>query len=258
MYPSFLDTDMSARAVGRMKMFYKDLIKMFGSHGMDFDFDICRRNIVLSRAQERFFADEILLKYPDTLCDGRVGEPDIAIPCLCAEIECKITSPSPAGSINFRTDYTTLSIKGKLDYLYVVADKSFENFAVLYFSDLTISDFRSPSKSSRDKSVMIKHRCMDRCTVIMGSVESVNKREIRKIQSDIVDISLKHISKVASFEKRILSAIPGTKMISSLTRSLDNELANFKKRISKLNIRMTKWRQKEEMYSIKMVPLPQP
>ncbi len=252
-----IDHKMASRAIIRMRKFYDDLSGVFEIYGMNLGFDISRRNMVMSGAQERFFADEIMSKYPDAICDGRSGEPDITIPSISSEIECKITSPGSRGNVNFRTDYITLASKGKLDFLYLIADNQFENFAVLYFRDITTNDFRVPSKSSRDKSEMIKHRCMDRCTSVIGDVVSINKREIDKINRKISKISEDHQKKVDNLNSKICLLSPGTVKHSKTLKSLQDELLKFSKRVLKLNNRVSSWQQKNEMFSIKMVPLNQ-
>ena len=108
-------------------------------------------------------------------------EPDIYLEDLNKELECKLTSPHKSGTIAFQSDYETLEKKGKLDYLYVVADKLFKNFAVIHYRDLTIEDFRGLSSGARGKTQMKKYAAHDRAEVLLGRFESINDRELSKL-----------------------------------------------------------------------------
>lgn len=174
----------SIEALKKMKKFHDDLSSLMYSHDFDLLENLGRRNILLSQAQEKFFADVLSKKF-DVRNDGRTGEPDIVIESLGREIECKLTSPQKKGNISFQTDYETLVKKGSLDYLYVVADKEFEKFAVIHYEDLKISDFRALSPGARGKTQLMKHRAHDRANVLVGSMSSVNKRELDKLSKKL-------------------------------------------------------------------------
>ena len=169
-------------AIESMSQFHDDIVKTYQRHGMDLLDNLGRRNIVMSQAQEKFFAMALSKKFDKVINDGRTGRPDIVIESIGKELECKLTSRHKSGSISFQSDYRTLSAKGSLDYLYVISDPNFEKFAVLHFIGLTTDDFRPLSSSSRGKVAMCKHKGMKKCNVLFGNVTSMNKTHIAKIK----------------------------------------------------------------------------
>ena len=172
---SYLSREMTYQAIAEMKSFHDKLKATYEENGMDFLEDIGRRNILMSRPQEKFFAAAISSKFTRTTSDGRTGQPDIIIPDIEKELECKITSPHKAGGWSLQTDYGTLQKKGELDYLYVLCDRDFENFAVFHFENLTIEDFKEPASGSRGKSPIIMSRAIHKCNILMGDIENRNK-----------------------------------------------------------------------------------
>jgi len=253
MHLDHLDREMVKRAVQRMQLFFRDLSGIYKVHGMDFDANTGRRNSMLSFAQERFFSDEIRFKYPDAKSDGRAGSPDIIISCSGFELECKLTSPNGKGAVTFRTDYSTLSRKGKLDYLYVIADHSLAKFAVMYFKDLTIDDFHKPCKGSREKSAMKKSACMGRCIPLMGSFEIINEKEIIKNREHIADLESQRDRKISILTAKLQSKRPGTAVRAKIENQINIQTARFNKKISDANERIDLWQQKEEMYRFNLV-----
>ena len=181
---SYITRECAISAVKKMMVFHEDLKQVFSKHGLNLLTDLGRRNILLSNAQERYFAAELSNMYI-AKNDGRTGEPDIIIEDLSRELECKLTSKHKSGAIVFQTDYETLEKKEKLDYLYVVANREFNEFAVIHYADLTINDFRSPSSGARGKSQMLKHAAHDRASVIIGEMVDLNCENIRKIEDKL-------------------------------------------------------------------------
>lgn len=186
---SYITNDMTSRALQKMHNFHSSLVSLYSDHGMDILEDLGRRNILMSRLQEKCFAEELSSKYPLTFSDGRTGLPDIVVPDLDRELECKLTSKHKSGAWSLQSDYETLQKKGKLDYLYVLASREFDAFAVLHFQDLTVDDFRSLSPGARGKVAMFKHRAMDRCTVLHGSVINKKELQLEKIRTKLSDPS---------------------------------------------------------------------
>jgi hypothetical protein len=140
----------------------------------------------MSSAQEEFFAQALSKSYSNVSSDGKTGEPDIMVGELNRELECKITTPTPKGGINLQTDYTTLGKKGSLDFLYVIADREFEKFVVLYYDSLTVDEFSVPSASSRGKSKLVKHIAEPKCSVLWGKVHSKNEIELKKLNKKLL------------------------------------------------------------------------
>lgn len=176
----FLTREDSIKALRKMKLFHDDLERVMNKHNFNLFENLGRRNILLSQAQEKFFADSLSEKY-EVSNDGRTGEPDIVIKSLDKELECKLTSPQKKGNISFQTDYETLEKKGSLDYLYVVADSAFKKFAVIHYENLKIKDFRKLSNGSRGKTQMMKHKTADRANVLVGKMINLNETEIEKL-----------------------------------------------------------------------------
>ena len=79
---SYITGEMAERAVTNMHKFHDELVKVYQKNGMDLLEDLGRRNILMSRPQEKFFAEELSRAYPGTHSDGRTGQPDIIIPSL--------------------------------------------------------------------------------------------------------------------------------------------------------------------------------
>jgi len=179
---SYITREMAQTAVTKMKQFHSDAVQLYQKHDMDLLDNLGRRNIVMSQAQEKFFAQTLSNYYPDVHADGKTGQPDIVIDFLGKELECKLTSRHKGGAISFQTDYTTLSQKGELDYLYIIADYNFEKFAVLHFVGLTVDDFRGVSNGSRGKVAMKKHAGMKKCNMLMGKATNLNDGHLEKLE----------------------------------------------------------------------------
>jgi len=173
---------MAQRALTKMKKFHQDLDRVFQDHGMNLKENLGRRNILLSQAQEKFFAEELSYHYDGVISDGRTGQPDIIIESLDKELECKLTSRNKSGAYSFQSDFETLQKKGSLDYLYVVADENFEKFTVLHYEGLTIDDFRHLSPGARGKVSMKKHAANKKLNRVFGDLTSMSKKNIDRIE----------------------------------------------------------------------------
>ncbi len=184
---SYITPDCAKLALKRMTSFHDELTELYHTHDMDLLRDLGRRNILMSRSQEKYFADELAKSYVGTHADGRTGQPDILIPALGRELECKLTSKHKSGAWSFQSDFETLSSKGELDYLYVLADEDFKGFAVLHFEGLTINDFRPLSNGARGKVAMYKHKGMKKCNVLVGNVVDLNQTNLSKLSRKLED-----------------------------------------------------------------------
>ena len=159
---------MAHSALQDMQGFYSELSNVYEKYDISIEEDLGRRNMLMSSLQEKMFANQIKKIYPTTRSDGKTGEPDIIIPELNSELECKLTSRNKSGSWALQTDYNTLKNKVKLDYLYVLASRDFTEFAVLFFEGLTCDDFHFPAPGSKGKSRMKLRSALEKCTVIFG------------------------------------------------------------------------------------------
>ena len=134
---TYIKKENVVNSLRKMQDFESDLDKIFKSYGLSLRENTGRRNILVSQAQEDFFARELANEGYDVTCSGKTGEPDITIHSLGRELECKLTS-SGNRSWPLQCDYTTLKKKGATDFLYVLSDDSFQSFAVLFFDSLGI------------------------------------------------------------------------------------------------------------------------
>jgi hypothetical protein len=200
---NYIDRSHASDALLKMREFHFDLERLHSDYGLCMLENTGRRNILMSSVQEEFFAAALSKNYVGVINNGKTGEPDILIGELSKELECKITTPSPTGGINLQTDYATLSKKGELDYLYVVADRAFEKFVVLHYKNLTKDDFAVPSSSSRGKAKLIKHVAENKCNVVWGNVRSKNEQELKKLEKKLKNCS----SAAPKTREKILSSI---------------------------------------------------
>ena len=203
---SYITREMAERALTKMRNFHADLDKIFQQHGMDLKENLGRRNILLSQAQEKFFAEELATQYEGVISDGRTGQPDIVITSLDKELECKLTSKTKSGAYSFQSDFETLQKKGSLDYLYVVADENFEKFTVLHYEGLTTKDFRHLSPGARGKVSMKKHAANKKLNKVYGDLASKSMKQIKRLEDllkrdDIPNYMRKKYDKSLSYWK---------------------------------------------------------
>ena len=166
----YVTREMSEAALEGMRGFYNELLELYGKYEIELEDDLGRRNMLMSSLQEKMFAKEISSVYKSAYSNGKTGEPDIVIPEIDSELECKLTSRNKSGSWQLQTDYNTLSNKGSLDYLYVLASRDFSEFAVLFFEGLTCEDFHYPSPGSKGKSRMKLATALKKCTAVYGDI----------------------------------------------------------------------------------------
>jgi len=164
-----------------MKEFYNELKSMYSSHGMNLEDNLGRRNILMSMVQEEFLARTLNKRYDSVVADGAPGKADIVIEDIDKEVECKLTTITKSGAISLQSDHDTLKQKGSLDYIYFIASPDFNDFAVIYFEDLTVDDFRPVANGSRGKVAMYKHKGMQKANLLWGAAKIKNVGELLKI-----------------------------------------------------------------------------
>jgi hypothetical protein len=162
-----------------MAQFNSDLTKLYQNYGLDVMSNTGRRNALLSAVQEEFFAQELRTKYPNAKCDGKTGYPDILIPEINVELECKLTSPTESGAISLQADHESLN--HSKDFLYVIANRDFTAFAVFLFQGLTQEDFSANIASSRGKVKMKKSSAFSKAHVLHGSFASRKEKFLAEI-----------------------------------------------------------------------------
>jgi len=169
---------MAVAALNKMQKFYVELESLYSRHSLDVNEDMGRRNILMSSLQEKYFAEVIAGVFPGTSANGKTGEPDIVIPALGRELECKLTSKNRSGAWALQSDYNTLARKGSVDHLYVLASDDFNDFAVLFFEGLTVEDFHPPASGSKGKSRLNWSVAIHKCTTVVGDVDDKSQKYI--------------------------------------------------------------------------------
>ena len=174
----YLTRGSAIKAVQNVVAFASDVSELYQRHGIDFTTDVGRQNILLSAAQEHFFANEIRDVVGACRNDGRTGEPDIIIEALDnRELECKVVCRGKKGSWHLQADRKCLEEEGRsLDFLYLLFDRTYDNVGVLLFQDLTFDDYKKPSPGSRGKSRMNKSTAFQKCIPLIGNF--IDKRDL--------------------------------------------------------------------------------
>jgi hypothetical protein len=236
----YITRDQAKETCKKLRNFYLGLKDYYFKSGLDIESNRGRRNILMSEPMEIFLAQELLRIFHKVESDGRTGKADICITHkdgTSIELECKLTSPHlSSGSVAFQTDYETLEKKGKLDYVYIVADETFEKFCFIYFKDLDLTDFRGLSPGARGKVQMYKHRGMKKATVLLGNVIDLKENMINKLEIELDDLMTEAREKLASMTEKIESLnetqnYDRSKLLSSYTYNKQM----YAKRINKLN-----------------------
>ena len=149
---------------------------MYGKYGIDLGSDVGRKNILISAAQEHFFAKAIESIVGSASSDGRTGMADIVIESLGdREVECKVVCRGKTGSWSLQADKATLERKGSCDFLYLLFDRTHENVAVLLFEDLVPDDFYDPAPGSRGKARLKKSSAFKKCAPLVGGFRNLRQ-----------------------------------------------------------------------------------
>ena len=246
---SYITREMVVNALSKMKLFHDKQHELHKEFGLDFVENTGRRNVIMSAAQEKFFAEEIASYFSDAISDGATGQPDIVIPSLGKELECKITTRRPKGGYSFQTDYETLKKKGKLDYLYVLASPDFQEFSVLFFEGLTIEDYSPVAPGSRGKVKMKKHSGMKKAQVLHGDVQVMNEIELNKQAARFFNAAIAAYQDVTDSNKKIWSCGPNAlKKKARLTKTLENKMARHSKKMQQIIDKTEYWQEADERY----------
>lgn len=177
----YLDRSSSIDAIKNIKSLFSELNGVYSKYGIDIDRDVGRKNILISAAQEHFFAQAIGSIVGECSNDGRTGMADIVIDSMDnKEVECKVLCQGKKGSWSFQADKATLERKGSCDFLYLLFDRSHENVAVFLFKDLVPADFHDPSPGSRGKARLRKSSAFKKCVPVVGSFTNLRRQWIEK------------------------------------------------------------------------------
>lgn len=187
----YLDRKNSVMAIKGIKSLFSELENVYSNYGVDISRDVGRKNILISAAQEHFFAVAISNIVKDCTADGRTGMADIVIGGLDnREVECKVVCKGKSGSWHLQADKASLERKGSCDFLYLLFDRTHENVAVFLFNDLVPDDFYDPSPGSRGKARLKKSAAFKKCTPLVGSFLNKRKHYMKKyLEESLADNS---------------------------------------------------------------------
>jgi hypothetical protein len=200
---TYITREHAKLALSDMKKFNIELQSLYAKNGLSMTKDLGRRNMMMSQPQERFFANALATSFSGVKNDGKTGAADILIGELDKELECKLTSPYKSGTVVFQTDYATLQKKKKLDYLYVIADKTFENFIAVHYTGLEVSDFAKPHASGRGKASMLKHIAVPKRRVIWGNIHDKNEIRLKELNVKLDNCSQRAVKTRENLLKQI-------------------------------------------------------
>lgn len=182
----YLTRDSSVDAIRNINQLFCDIKKLYFSHGIDITQDVGRQNILISAAQEHFFASAINKSFGNCSNDGRTGAADIIIECLDdRELECKVVCQGKTGSWHLQTDKATLEKKGTCDFLYLLFDRKHESVGVFLFPSLTPDDFKDPSPGSRGKARLNKHVAFKKCIPLVGGFDDKRLEYMEKYEEQM-------------------------------------------------------------------------
>lgn len=183
---SYLDRPSSIQAIKSISSLFDEINEVYSRHGIDMNRDVGRKNILISAAQEHFFARAIANVVGECSNDGRTGMADIVIDSLDdKEVECKVVCRGKTGSWSLQADKATLERKGVCDFLYLLFDRSHENTAVLLFEDLVPEDFYDPAPGSRGKARLKKSSAFKKCKALVGGFENKRKKFLERYQDEV-------------------------------------------------------------------------
>ncbi len=178
---TYLNREASIGAIRKITGLFTELNDLYGKYGIDLGNDVGRKNILISAAQEHFFAQAIESIVGDCSSDGRTGMADIVIGSMDdREVECKVVCRGKTGSWSLQADKATLERKGSCDFLYLLFDRSHENVAVLLFEDLVPDDFYDPAPGSRGKARLKKSTAFKKCVPLVGGFKNLREQWINE------------------------------------------------------------------------------
>ena len=196
---SYLTRNAAAEAIASIDNFISDMHNVYDTHGVAFGNDVGRKNIIISAAQEHFFADAIRRNFGACSSDGRTGKADIVITSLNDhELECKCVAQGKKGSWSLQTDKASLEGKGTLDFLYLLYDRTYDNVGVFLFKGLTADDFKDPSPGARGKARMHKASAFKKCTPLIGSFTDRRDFYITKYTKQFSEATTSHEKRFAA------------------------------------------------------------
>ena len=253
---SYLSKEQTRQVLKEMQKFEGVLNVIFQLHDLDLRENTGRRNALISKCQEKETAQVLRQSFKEVIEDGNTGKPDIYIKDIDTELECKLTSGSKSNnsvSYSLQTDYATLEKKGSLDYLFIIANKTFDKFCVLFFEGLTIDDYFEPANGSRGKSRMCKWKAMEKVTVLHGDYEIVNEVRIAKLKEQRTVIQSEKAARLSELRVRLSECSKfAIKERENIISIMKNEEDRYEKQVEKVDAKIKKWSEKTNAYSYKL------
>ena len=178
---TYLTREASVEAIKNITDLFTDINTLYDKYGIDLGNDVGRKNILISAAQEHFFAEAIKSVVGECSSDGRTGMADIVIESLDnREVECKVVCRGKTGSWSLQADKATLEKKGSCDFLYLLFDREHANVAVLLFEDLVPDDFYDPAPGSRGKARLKKSTAFKKCIPLVGGFKNLREEWVNE------------------------------------------------------------------------------
>lgn len=140
-----------------------DVDTLMLQYGIDTARDIGRRNNFLSWVQEHLVARALGVS-----SDGRTGQPDITVGTRT--LECRIVSPRACGGATLAGSWSQISPDRVVDYVYIVSSRDMTSFAFLHIPDVSIDDFKPPTKRHGGKAYMMRSSVVGRVRCLHGTV----------------------------------------------------------------------------------------
>lgn len=229
--------------------FENSLKILFEDYDMNLRDNLGRRNALISTLQEKVTAKHLRTIFESVDCDGAPGKPDITINDINRELECKITSGSRSkGYVSYalQTDYDTICKKESLDYMYILCNKTFNKFCVLFFKDLTSNDFFPPASGSRGKSRMKKKNAMKKCIPLHGGFTIKNETLISRYEQRKIDLLLNHNEHIG---KLLNKAYDEDVTIDHIGSLIEKEEVKHEKKVEELNTKIKNWSEKDPQFT---------
>ena len=247
--PSYINQLNVKSILTDLTKFENSLKELFSDYDMDLRTNLGRRNALISSLQEKVTAKYLREIFFDVEMDGAPGKPDITINDIDRELECKITSGSRSkGYVSYalQTDYDTICKKRYLDYIYVLANSSFDKFCVLFFEDLTPDDFFPPASGSRGKSRMKKKNAMKKCIPLWGNYIIKNEQLIARYEERKEAHLVLHNEKIG---KILNKAYDDNMCLQKVSSMIEKEEEAYDKKIVQFDEKIQKWKEKDPQFS---------
>lgn len=247
----YLTRKMIVNTIIKIHDFKKRLEDLYSDFDIDINENTGRRNALLSAIQEKCLSGELSLEYEGVENDGSPGKPDIVIHQIGTELECKLTSGSGSKSRSYslQTDFATITNKKSLDYVYFVTDRDMNQFCVLYFNNLTSSDFFEPPEAARGKARMNKKVAFEKATPLVGNIVNINKNHFENYSQKIKEEEEKSNQRLLRIIEKIDNDIKSSKIETVFSKIKENE-NSLNKKIDNLKNKQMLWSEKDDSFSI--------